>query len=100
MQQQTNQTYIQSATPDTTPDAQEVSSAPNDFTVTMPKLWNQKNLAAYLGKSTYWCERARWAGEGPKFVKIGRCIRYKPEDVLEWLEEQTRRSTTDNGGAA
>lgn len=79
--------------------AQAIAANPDNFTVTMPRLWSQKDLAAYLNKSTYWCERARWAGEGPKFVKIGRCIRYKPEDVLEWLEQQTRRSTTDGGEA-
>ena len=77
--------------------AQAIAANPDNFTVTMPRLWSQKDLAAYLNKSTYWCERARWAGEGPKFVKIGRCIRYKPEDVLQWLEQQTRRSTTDGG---
>lgn len=96
MQAQTNRTHISAAQEA----AQAAETTTDSFTVTMPRLWDQKDLASYLNKSTYWCERARWAGEGPKFVKIGRCIRYKPEDVLEWLEEQTRRSTTDNGGAA
>ena len=68
-----------------------------DASVTMPKLWDQKILAAYLGKSTAWCERARWAGEGPRFIKLGRHVRYKAEDVLAWIE-QCRTSTSE--GAA
>lgn len=55
-------------------------------TVTLPKLWTQKDLAAYLGKSTAWCERARWAGEGPRFIKLGRHVRYRVSDVLAWVE--------------
>ncbi|WP_303288263.1 AlpA family transcriptional regulator [Marinobacter sp. SS8-8] len=53
----------------------------------MPKLWDQKLLAAYLGKSEAWCERARWAGDGPRFLKLGRHVRYRADDVLAWIEE-------------
>lgn len=62
---------------------------PENF-VTMPRLWDQKTLASYLGKSTAWCERARWAGEGPRFVKLGRHVRYRADDVMEWIEENAR----------
>ena len=61
-----------------------------DYSVNMPRLWDQKTLAAYLGKSTAWCERARWAGEGPRFVKLGRHVRYRADDVLAWIEENAR----------
>ena len=66
-----------------------------DASVTMPKLWDQKTLAAYLGKSTAWCERARWAGDGPRFCKLGRHVRYKADDVLAWIDENAR---TCSGG--
>ncbi|WP_083632953.1 helix-turn-helix transcriptional regulator [Chromohalobacter japonicus] len=72
-------------------------SLPPESAVTLPRLMNQRDLAAYLGKSTAWCERARWAGEGPKFIKLGRHVRYRADDVLAWIEEQARTSTT--GGA-
>ncbi len=62
------------------------SPLPPESCVEMPRLWDQKTLAAYLGKSTAWCERARWAGEGPAFVKLGRHVRYRAEDVLAWVE--------------
>jgi len=61
--------------------------------VTLPTLWTQKELAEYLGKSTAWCERARWAGEGPRFIKMGRHCRYRVADVLAWVE------SCANGGA-
>ncbi len=58
--------------------------------ISLPRLMDQRDLAAYLGKSTAWCERARWAGEGPAFVKLGRHVRYRADDVLEWIEANTR----------
>lgn len=61
--------------------------------VIVPRLMSQRDLAAYLGKSTAWCERARWAGEGPRFIKLGRHVRYKVEDVLAYIEENARTST-------
>lgn len=60
----------------------------------LPTLMTQRDLAAYLGKSTAWAERARWAGNGPKFIKLGRHVRYRASDVLDWIEENARTSTT------
>lgn len=72
---------------------------PPDYSVTMPRLWDQKTLAAYLGKSTAWCERARWCGEGPRFVKLGRHVRYRADDVLEWIEDNARTCSGQEGNA-
>lgn len=66
-----------------------------ETTVSLPRLLDQKRLAAYLGKSTAWCERARWAGEGPKFIKLGRHVRYRAGDVEAWIEANARQSTND-----
>ena len=68
-------------------------------TVSLPRLMNQRDFAAYIGKSTAWCERARWAGQGPKFIKLGRHIRYRAEDVEAWINGNVRTSTTDSGEA-
>lgn len=73
------------------------STLPPEAAVTLPRLMNQRDLAAYLGKSTAWCERARWAGEGPKFIKLGRHVRYRADDVLAWIEENVRTSTSGEG---
>jgi predicted DNA-binding transcriptional regulator AlpA len=61
----------------------------NNRTFALPILLDQKQLAEYLGKSQAWCERARWAGEGPKFIKLGRHVRYRVEDVAAWIENQS-----------
>ena len=75
----------------------QTTNQPPGSTVVMPRLWDQKQLAAYLGKSTAWCERSRWEGEGPKFIKLGRHVRYKAEDVWEWIEENAPRTCTREG---
>ncbi|QTP55429.1 helix-turn-helix domain-containing protein [Billgrantia sulfidoxydans] len=74
------------------------TTLPPEAVAILPKLMNQRELANYLGKSTAWCERARWAGEGPRFIKLGRHVRYRADDVLEWLEENARTSTTGGDG--
>lgn len=75
------------------------ASLPPEAAVMLPRLMNQRDLAQYLGKSTAWCERARWAGEGPRFIKLGRHVRYRADDVLAWIEENARTSTTGGAGA-
>lgn len=69
-------------------------------TIEMPILWDQKQVAEYLGKSIAWCERSRWDGSGPKFVKVGRSVRYRAEDVFAWLDANARTSTSTAEEAA
>lgn len=57
--------------------------------------YSQEEMAAKLGKSVAWAARARWAGTGPKYLKIGKSVRYRGADVLAWLEGNTRTSTSD-----
>ena len=59
---------------------------------TAPKsnLLNVKEAAKYLDTVTYrTLDRWRSQGIGPKFVKIGRHIRYKIADLEEFIEEST-----------
>lgn len=63
----------------------------------MPRLMTQRDLAAYLSKSIAWCERARWTGDGPRFVKLGRHVRYRADDVMAWIDSNSRCSTTVEG---
>ncbi len=41
--------------------------------------------------------RWRYAGKGPRFVKVGRLVRYRLSDVLAWISQQERSSTSDTG---
>lgn len=31
----------------------------------------------------------RWRGVGPRYIKVGRHVRYRQEDIDAWLVEQT-----------
>ena len=55
-------------------------------TVTMPRLMKQGEVADYLGVSTQFLERDRWQGATIPFIKIGRGVRYRAEDVSQYVE--------------
>lgn len=40
-------------------------------------------------------EAWRSRGGGPKFMKLGRVVRYRRRDVDQWLEENTHTSTSE-----
>ncbi len=50
-------------------------------------------LAQNLGKSPAVLANWRYRGLGPKYIKLGRSIRYSVSDVEEWLNLQTRQQT-------
>jgi|Cruoilmetagenom7_1024161.scaffolds.fasta_scaffold73426_2 predicted DNA-binding transcriptional regulator AlpA len=62
--------------------------------VAMPVLLTQKDVAECLGKSVKWCERARIEGTGPKYLKLGRNVRYRAEDVVQWMNDRVFESTS------
>ena len=56
--------------------------------------------AAYLrGQSPRTLEKERVAGGGCPFALLGRSVRYRRRDVLEYIERQIRCSTSDRGPA-
>lgn len=71
------------------------SYTPIQTTVQMPALLTQDELSRYLNKSEKWPEAARFRGTGPRFIKVGRSVRYKASDVIEWIESQARNSTAE-----
>ncbi len=54
-------------------------------------------LSALIKVPTKSLQRWRWAGFGPKFVKLGHAVRYRRSDIDDWIAAQTRTSTTDAG---
>ena len=51
--------------------------------------------AAYLNIQPTTLEQWRWNGKSPKFIKIGRCVRYREMDLEAFLNERVYRSTTE-----
>ncbi len=53
--------------------------------------------AAYVGLSPATLETLRVRGGGPTFVKLGRRVVYRREDLDTWLEAARRASTSEEG---
>ena len=51
--------------------------------------------AAYCGSSASTLEKYRVFGCGPVFVKIGRRVAYRVEDLDSWIAANRRRSTSE-----
>lgn len=45
-------------------------------------------------------ERWRLEGRTPKYVKLGRMVRYRRSDLDAWAESRARSSTSDGGHGA
>ena len=52
------------------------------------------DAAARLGLSASTLNKWRTQGRGPLFVKVGRAVCYRPQDLDEWLQAQVRSSTS------
>jgi predicted DNA-binding transcriptional regulator AlpA len=80
------------------PRSQAVSPATTGEAEQAPQVelaWDTPRAAKALSLSETWLEQMRLKGNGPPFVKIGRRVLYRPEDVSDWLAANLRRSTSD-----
>lgn len=50
------------------------------------RTWTDIEVAERLGVSRFTVRSWRLKGTGPKFLKMGRAVRYRPEDVQEYEE--------------
>ncbi|MCG7869356.1 MAG: helix-turn-helix domain-containing protein [Candidatus Thiodiazotropha taylori] len=54
--------------------------------------------ANLLGVSKAFLERDRWAGARVPFIRVGaRAVRYRPDDLKAYINNQVRKSTSDLG---
>lgn len=51
-----------------------------------------KILTVEVGTLRNW----RCSGKGPRYTTIGRLIRYRPQDLLSFVESGLRQSTSDH----
>ncbi len=58
---------------------------------------NEAALVCGLAESTL--EKRRLYGGGPKFVKFGRAVRYRMEDLIEFAKDNIFSSTSEYGRA-
>jgi len=55
--------------------------------------------AKFLGVSVFWMRRARWAGGGPEFIRIGGRRLYTMQGLEAFRGKCTHASTSDPGKA-
>jgi excisionase family DNA binding protein len=53
-----------------------------------------RGAAAYLGLSASTLNKLRCTGSGPVYFKLGRAVRYDPQDLDHWLAEHRVGSTS------
>ncbi len=61
----------------------------------MPTFWTPDEAAKTLRTSARTLERRRLDGSGPKFVKLGGRVLYRPEDIAAWADDRTFASTAE-----
>jgi len=65
---------------------------------TLETLLNEHDVAGITGLSVASVRRWRLLRQGPRYLKIGSAVRYKPEDISAWLESRpTGGERTDAG---
>jgi predicted DNA-binding transcriptional regulator AlpA len=61
-------------------------------------LVEEDQAADFLALSHRTLRNWRSRGGGPKYIKVSAgCIRYRVQDLHDWIERKTRRSTSDLG---
>ncbi len=63
----------------------------------LEKLLTPEQTATLLNLSPKTLARWRWAGQGPRFIKIGGCVRYAESDIQDFIKAGIRISTSDTG---
>jgi excisionase family DNA binding protein len=51
--------------------------------------------AEFLGVSASYLAKARMNGTGPRFIKLGRSVRYRLPDLEDFLRTRSRTSTSE-----
>ena len=60
-------------------------------------LLHEAEVSKILSVKVSTLRRWRWAGLGPRFIKIGAAVRYDPQELKAYLANQVRNSTSDPG---
>jgi predicted DNA-binding transcriptional regulator AlpA len=66
----------------------QISERENVAREPLQTLLNEHDVARITRLSVASIRRWRLLRQGPKYLKIGAAVRYKPEDVSAWLESR------------
>lgn len=59
------------------------------------QLLNAATAAQWCALSVSTLAKMRLSGRGPAYVKLGRRVAYRPEDLSAWISEHRHRSTSE-----
>jgi predicted DNA-binding transcriptional regulator AlpA len=62
---------------------------------TTDQLLHPRDAAKLLNVSPSWLAKARVNGNGPRYTKIGRSVRYAESALREYIKARTRGSTSE-----
>ena len=65
--------------------------------IQLEPLLDENACAEALNESVRTLQARRLRGDGPRFVKLGRTVRYRPSDIVAYIEANLRVSTSDRG---
>ena len=63
---------------------------------TIDPLLHSRDAAKMLGVSISWLAKSRLRGDGPRYVKIGRAVRYPESSIREYIKSRMRGSTSED----
>ena len=63
------------------------------------RLLHEAEVAKTLSVKVSTLRRWRWAGLGPRFIKVGFAVRYDPLDITAFIDAQRRSSTSEQSAA-
>jgi predicted DNA-binding transcriptional regulator AlpA len=62
---------------------------------TADPLLHPRDAARMLSLSISWLAKSRLSGTGPRYVKIGRSVRYPESSIREYIKSRMRGSTSE-----
>ena len=71
---------------------QSAHTSPKNASTDKPFL-TTREASQYLGLKRCTLEAWRCRGNGPRFVKLNRAVRYRLTDLNDWIESRTRSNT-------
>ena len=58
-------------------------------------LLDTNSAARRMGMSKSFLDKMRVRGDGPKYLKVGNRVRYRHEDITQWLKGRLLSSTSE-----
>ncbi|MCZ8158635.1 MAG: helix-turn-helix domain-containing protein [Rhizobiaceae bacterium] len=62
-------------------------------------LLTTEQAAEALTVSVAYLHKLRVTGGGPRFIRMGRAVRYRASDLLEWVNDRAVSSTSEGEAA-